>query len=111
MGEPIKFRYGTEAEILTLTPASENWFNRAFYYPSDKSYFYQAVDGVMKKYGDGEDNEFFGYGILLNDKVIGGVKSLIETNDVLEIPENYDYNTFKLDVEGIINCEGQINIM
>ena len=49
----LSFKYGTEAQILALTTSSASWVDRAFYYPSDKTYFYQALDGVMKKYGGG----------------------------------------------------------
>lgn len=108
--DKLKFKYGTDAQILALTPDSDAWVNRAFYYPSDKTYFYQALDGVMKKYGAGGLG-VSGIGITLNDLVIGGVKTLIETNDILEIPVNWDYNTCSLSVEGTINVEGQINII
>ena len=111
LNTPPRFFTATEAVILALTTASPFWFEYAFYYPTDKSYFYQALGGVLKKYGDGEADDFFAYGIKLNDKAITGVKTLIEETDVLEIPENYDYNTFTLNVEGTVNCEGQINIM
>lgn len=110
MAGSINFVLGTDAQILALTPESENWIDRAFYYPSDKNYFYQALNDEMKKYGEG-DNESIGEGIRLNEKIIGGVKTLIEENDTLDIPENWDYNTFKLDIDGVINCSGQINIL
>lgn len=106
-----RFITGTEAQILALTTSSPYWYEYGFYFPTDKSYFYQAREGVMVKYGDGGDDEYFGCGILLNDKVIGGVKTLIESDDVLYIPENWDYNTFKLDIEGTVTCDGRINIM
>jgi hypothetical protein len=108
MAEPVKYIYGTETQILALTDESPLWFNRAFYYPSDKDYFYQLVDGVMVKYGGGSEA---GVGIKLNNSVIGGVKILIEENDVLVIPANYDYNTTSLNVDGVINNDGQINII
>jgi len=104
----VYFKYGTEAQILALTPASSSWVERAFYYPSDKTYFYQALNGVMKKYASGEGSSV---GIKLNGRSIGGVKSLIELNDTLEIPENWNYNTFSLDVDGVINMDGQINMI
>lgn len=104
----IKFVYGTEAQILALVPTDAAWVDRAFYYPEDKPYFYQALDGVMKKYGGGETS---GVGIRLNGSIIGGVKSLIESTDILTIPENYEYNVHRLNVQGNINSEGEINIM
>jgi hypothetical protein len=110
MADELKFKYGTEAQILALTPSNPKWVNRAFYYPNDRSYFFQALDGVMKKYGGGTTTEV-GIGIFLNDLVIGGVKRVIETNDVLDIPEFWDYDVFTLHVEGIINCMGQINML
>lgn len=105
------FISATDAQILAYNPSSPEWVEYGFYYPTDKAYFYQALDGVMKKYGDGDDDEDWGTGVTLNDKSIGGVKTLIESVDVLNIPENYDYNIFVLNVEGIINCEGQINLL
>lgn len=110
MAELVKYLYGTEAEILALEETDKNWFDRAFYYPSDKSYFYQAIDGVMKKYGS-TPVEDVGVGVKLNNKVIGGSKSLIESFDVLTIPENFEYNPVSLHVEGTINSEGTINIL
>ena len=107
MAETIRFKYGTDEEILALTPSSPNWVNRAFYYPSDKSYFYQALDGVMKRYAGGEA---FGVGAKINDSVIGAIKRYIEPTDTLNIPTYYDYNTYTLDVIGVINNYGQINI-
>jgi hypothetical protein len=108
----VKYIYGTEAQILALDNTHDLWCERAFYYPSDKSYFYQLVNGGMKKYGDGEDAvASSGVGVFLNGKVIGGVKTLIESIDSLLIPVNYDYNTFQLYVEGTIQCNGQINMI
>jgi len=108
MANPIKFFYATEAQILALIPSNVNWIERAFYYPEDKSYFYQLLNGVMKKYGDGIGS---GVGITLNDRYIAGVKTWIEPEDVLVIPANYDYNTYTLDVDGVINIDGQINFL
>jgi len=51
MGAAIRFIYGTEAEILALQPTDTRWVERAFYYPEDKTYFFQALNGVMKRYG------------------------------------------------------------
>lgn len=102
------FVYGTEAQILALTEESPDWIDQAFYYPNDQTYFYQVFNDEMKRYGGGEGS---GTGIRLNDAVLGGVKRLIEYDDILEIPEHHDYNTFDLTVDGIINCDGQINLI
>ena len=109
MADKLKFVYGTEAQILALLVTDINWVNRAFYYPNDHSYFFQALDGVMKKYGGGTTTEV-GIGIFLNGLVIGGVKRFIEADDILEIPLNWDYNIRALAVDGQIICDGQINI-
>lgn len=113
MATLVQYFIGTEAQILALTPVDENWVERAFYYPTDKTYFYMALGGEMKKYGYYEPSEInvSGVGIMLNDKVIGGVKSLIEINDILFIPENFEYNLLNLQIEGVINNEGVINIL
>lgn len=108
MASTLKFKYGTEAQILALPITSSSWVNRAFYYPSDKTYFYQALNGVMKKYGAGEDA---GIGCTLNEKIIGGVKPYIEETDILFIPENFDYNTMSLKIDGNVIIEGQLNII
>jgi hypothetical protein len=108
----VRYVFGTEAQILALTAADELWYDRAFYYPSDQTYFYQVLNGQMKRYGDGVAAAVqTGIGCFLNDKVMGGVKTLIEGVDSLLIPDNYDYNTFRLDVEGLVQCNGQINIL
>ena len=109
MGTTVRFIYGTEAQILAITPEDETWVERAFYYPSDRSYFYQALDGVMKKYGV-EDITEVGVGATLNEKTIGAILTIIEEGDTLDIPEDYDYNTFRLTSQGVINCKGTINI-
>jgi len=108
MAELVKYIYGTDAQILALTPSSLNWFDRAFYYPSDKDYFYQALDGVMKKYGSGEGS---GIGITLNGKYLAGIKYFITSLETLVIPEQYEYNCFLLTVEGVVNNYGIINMM
>jgi len=46
-----KYNFGTEAQILALLNTSPLWIDLAFYYPSDKAYFYQIQNGVMKKIG------------------------------------------------------------
>ena len=110
MGAAIRFIYGTEAEILALTPSSSKWVERAFYYPEDKTYFFQALNGVMRRYGAG-DTTLVGVGVTLDGKVVGGVKTKILLGETLDIPINYDYNTFSLFVQGEVNVSGQINMM
>jgi len=102
----------SESQILALSETDDLWFEKAFYYPNDyprKSYFYRILDGELYQIGSKESGGVLG--IKLNGSVIGGIKTLIQEDEVLEIPENYDYNTYALDVSGIINCAGQINIM
>jgi len=53
--------------------------------------------------------EFEGDGIKLNGKIIGGVKTTIQESDVLDIPELWEYNITKLNVDGIVNVDGEIN--
>lgn len=52
-------------------------------------------------------------GVKLNGFTIGGIKRVIEENDVLDIPELWEYNVFfyNFDVEGIVNCDGEINFI
>ena len=54
-----------------------------------------------------------GIGITLNGRVIGGVKRFIEENDILDIPNYWEYNVFDLDVDGRIDIDenGMINIL
>ena len=108
MANLVTFIYGTEAQILALTPASDKWIENAFYYPRNCDYFYQIVDGVLKRYGTGNTA---GVGIKLNGLTIGGVKQVIEETDVLDVPENWEYNVFDFSVEGVINLDGVINII
>jgi hypothetical protein len=110
MANPVKFLFGTEEQILALEPTDENWVELAFYYPSDQTYFYQAIEGVMQKKGYCTPS-IQGIGITLNSLIIGGVKSVIEETDILTIPENYEYNVVNLQVQGVINNAGQINII
>lgn len=104
----VEYFQGTEVQILALQSGDVQFVELAFYYPNDKDYFFRITNGSMKKYGAGDSS---GVGIRLNTKLLSGPKILIEENDILEIPENYDYNTFTLNVEGIINCDGQINMI
>lgn len=58
------------------------------------------------------DNLEKNIGITLNDKYISGVKSLIELDDVLNIPENYQYNVVgNLTIDGEINGGGVVNLI
>lgn len=104
-----------DSEILALTSSSDKWFEKAFYYPADYprlNYFYRLLDGEMYKIGGSQGGTAVGgIGVTLNGNVIGGIKTLIKESEILDIPENYDYNTYKLNVEGVINVDGQINIM
>lgn len=109
MESTIAFFYGSEESILQLTPESGYWVERAFYYPVDKTYFYQAFEGSLKKYGAG-DVSVIGEGITINSKVIGGVKYFILEDDILYVPEYYEYNIYKLSLSGSINNNGVINI-
>jgi hypothetical protein len=55
---------------------------------------------------------FGGIGIKLNGQVIGGVKRFIEVNDLLDIPEFWQYNIVgDLDVDGLIDNKGEINLI
>lgn len=112
MANALKYFYGTEAQILALTPTSANWIELAFYYPTDKDYFYQALNGVMKKYcsSNSTSTETGGKGVFLNGAVIGGVKEKINEDETLEISEDFAYNTYFLETSGIINNLGTINI-
>lgn len=106
----VRFYNNTEAKILALMPNDPQWVDFAFYYPSDKSYFYRIVNGVIVQYGAG-DVSIVGAGITLNEKVIGGVKRLIEIDDILNIPKNWEYNPMKLAVSGTITNNGTINVI
>lgn len=55
--------------------------------------------------------ESIGIGITLNSQVIGGVKRRIETNDILNVPEYWEYNVTQLEVDGIIELDGEINLI
>ena len=108
MANVVKYYFNTEQSILALTPQSPLWTEKAFYYPNDRDYFYQAFNGELKKYGAGTSA---GVGIKLNNQVLGGVKSVIQSDEVLDIPTDYEYNIYKLTVLGTINVRGTINIM
>ena len=110
MANLVEFYDNSEAKILELTSEDAQWVDKAFYYPNDKDYFYRLVDGEMKKYGSGEGVSG-GVGVKLNSLVIGGVKNVIEAYDILDIPENYEYNCVKLLTYGTINNYGTINTL
>jgi len=109
MGAALRFIYANTYEAIEdLEPTDAGWIDQAFYYPDDATWFYQARNGVMRKFhGDPAEN---GVGVKLNGKVIGGVKELIEEDDVLTIPVNWAYNTYRLQVNGSIECYGTITI-
>ena len=112
MAKDIEFFDGTEAQILALTSAHPKWIERAFYYPSDKDYFYQILNGRMRPFGKvGSEGTAAGVGVKINGQVLGGVKTHVLSSDSVDIPQLYDYNTFALSVEGEINCNGSINLM
>ena len=116
MGVTVKYVGSlSEAEILALDSSSDKWYPNGFYYPNDVpalGYFYRLENGVMNPKGKQNGGTAVGgVGVTLNNNVIGGVKTFIESGDTLFIPENYDYNTFSLTAYGVVNCEGQINIM
>lgn len=50
-----------------------------------------------------------GIGITLNGRNIGGVKRLIETDEILDIPLYWQYNVTALDIDGTIDNDGEIN--
>jgi len=56
---------------------------------------------------------FNGIGITINGKNIGGVKNYILESETVDIPSNWEYNLFKLTVDGFIDVDelGTINIM
>lgn len=53
-----------------------------------------------------------GIGIKLNGQVIGGVKRLIQSGETLDIPIYWEYNIhgLTLDVDGVIQNNGEINV-
>jgi hypothetical protein len=72
-----KFKFGTEVQILALTSASPQWTDLAFYYPSDKAYFYQVQNGVMKKIGTEATGDQFLDG--------GRADEIYQLNDVINV--------------------------
>lgn len=114
MGAIIKFYDLPEAEIISLNASNPKWVNRAFYYPSDNSgVFYQIYNGVLKTWGGSGSVQpgTGGDGITINGKIIGGVKSKIEPDDILNIPLHWEYNVNKLTVLGAVTCYGEINFI
>ena len=104
MANLVEYFFNTEAAILALTPTDEEWVNMAFYYPNDKEYYYRIIDGIMQR-------STAGIGVKVNGFLISGSKQKILGNETLEVPEGFEYNTHRLDVDGIINCDGEINIL
>jgi len=97
----VRYIYGTDAQILALE--SSELVERAFYYPSDKNYFYQAISGELRKYGDGDAEIFGGVGAYLNNKVIGVPKKYIREGETALIDQDYQYT-----IHGELICEGEI---
>ena len=42
---------------------------------------------------------------------LAGVKNYIAPNEVLTIPQYYEYNLFELNIDGIVNNNGTINFL
>lgn len=82
-------------------------------------YVYYNLDAKVDPLPAGDQYSFTEYGggatggegITLNNKVIGGVKSFIESADVLDIPQYWEYNLYKIDVDGTVLLDGEINII
>lgn len=103
----------SEAEILALTTDDDKWYDQGFYYPNDKPvkrYFYRAIDGVMEIYPNTPASIDY-LGVNLNGSVIGGAKTFIEEDEILNVPLHYEMNTSRLIVDGVVNIEGVINIL
>ena len=51
-------------------------------------------------------------GVKINGYTIGGIKKIIETTDTLAVPQYWQYNVraASLNILGIVNCYGEINI-
>lgn len=113
MGVKVKYISSkSEIEILALLPSDDKWYDKGFYYPNDiptKTYYYRVVNGVMTQYAAGNTNTV-AIGCTINEKVIGGVKPFIAVDEVLVVPEDFDYNTFPMKVDGDIILAGNINI-
>lgn len=108
----VKFFLSTESEILALLPTSPKWVNLAFYYPEDKDYFYQIVNGVMRPIGKNASIGLnTGEGVTINGKVMGGVKTFIKQDELVDVPVDYDYNTFSLRVSGQMLITGGLKLM
>jgi hypothetical protein len=57
-------------------------------------------------------NSFGGVGCKINGQVIGGKKNFIELTEILDIPIYWEYNIVNdLVVDGVINVDGEINIL
>lgn len=50
-------------------------------------------------------------GANLNGSFFSSPKQIIEINETLNIPLNFEYNVTKLDVDGIIIMDGDLNII
>lgn len=56
----------------------------------------------------GVDNDM---GVTVNGSMFGGSKTYIASNERLNVPLLYEYNTHKLTVVGNVDITGTINIM
>lgn len=109
MADLVKYYFNTESKILSLLPTDVQWQESAFYYPSDKTYFYQAVGGVMKKYGAPDQPVEVVSNIVANlgignltdapasqDQNIGDIYVAKDTFMILIINENFNYTAVPL---------------
>ena len=86
-----------EVDILP----DENIVPLAFYLVNNSDLYLRSSDDWIGLSGSSSTNEL--EGITLNDKTIGGIKELIDTDEVLKIPENWQYN-----VRNSLTCKGTI---
>lgn len=50
-------------------------------------------------------------GVTMNGKIIGGIPTKIPVKQTLHIPQDFEFNATKLNVDGDINCDGEINML
>jgi hypothetical protein len=62
---------------------------------------------ALQNLADGEMNT----GVTVNDKFLAGSKSLIASDETMHVPEEYEHNSVNLIVDGIIDLEGDLNII
>lgn len=46
-----------------------------------------------------------------DEKFLSGTKKYIDTDETLLIPEEYEYDCTELVVDGVVDCDGDINII